>query len=215
MKRQLVITVAVMLAAALQPATSTQAAAGETHKQQQSEGKPFSAMAAPSPAPQAGDDFVIGNGDVLAINVWKEPDVSRTLPVRPDGKISLPLVGDIQASGLTTTQLRANLERALRAYIWDPAVTLIVQEVKSQTYDVLGDVLRPGAYALSKPTTVLDAIAQAGGFRDWAKLTKIYVLRLGANGSQERLPFNYKQVIKGEKLSQNVQLKSGDVVVVP
>jgi polysaccharide export outer membrane protein len=182
---------------------------------QQKPAAPTNAAATPTPAPQAGDDFVIGTGDVLAINVWKEPDVSRTLPVRPDGKISLPLVGDVQAAGLTAKQLRANLEKALQAFIADPAVTVIVQEVKSQTFNILGDVQRAGTFPLTKPTTVLDAIALAGGFREWAKQTKIYVLRTGANGTQERLPFNYKQVVKGENLSQNVQLKPGDTIIVP
>ena len=203
MKRQLVITFAMLLAVMpLAPAQEKPAA-------------PTNATATPSPAPQAGDDFVIGTGDVLAINVWKEPDVSRTLPVRPDGKISLPLVGDVQAAGLTAKQLRANLEKALQAFIASPAVTVIVQEVRSQTFNILGDVQRPGTFPLTKPTTVLDALAMAGGFREWAKQTKVYVLRTGAGGAQERLPFNYKQVIKGESLSQNIQLKPGDTIIVP
>ena len=203
MKRQLVITFAMLLAVIL-PAPA-----------QEKPSAPGNATATVSPAPQVGDDFVIGTGDVLAINVWKEPDVSRILPVRPDGKISLPLVGDVQAAGLTAKQLRANLEKALQAFIADPAVTVIVQEVKSQTFNVLGDVQRAGTYPLTKPTTVLDALAMAGGFREWAKQTKIYVLRTGAGGTQERLPFNYKQVVKGENLSQNVQLKPGDTIIVP
>ena len=124
-------------------------------------------------------------------------------------------MGDVQAAGLTAKQLRANLEKALQAFIASPAVTVIVQEVKSQTFNVLGDVQRPGTYPLTKPTTVLDALAMAGGFREWAKQTKVYVLRTGAGGAQERLPFNYKQVIKGESLSQNIQLKPGDTIIVP
>jgi len=211
MKRQLVIMIAMLLAAVLQAAAQESSPSA----QQEKPAAPTNMTATPSPAPQVSDDFVIGTGDVLAVNVWKEPDVSRTVPVRPDGKISLPLVGDVQASGLTAKQLRANLEKALQAYMANPAVTVIVQEVKSQTFNILGDVQRPGAFALIRPTTVLDAIALAGGFREWAKQTKIYVLRTGADGRQERLAFNYKQVVKGERLSQNIQLKSGDTIIVP
>ncbi len=212
MKRQLGNTVVLLIVTALM-------ASGQdrfpSSKHNHAAGKELRASIAQPTGSAAPNDFVIGNGDVLAINVWKEPDVSRTLPVRPDGKVSLPLIGDIQASGLTAGQLQANLEKALRAYITDPPVTVIVQEVKSQTFNVLGDVQHPGAYALTKPTTVLDAIALSGGFREWAKQTKIYVLRARAGGNPERIAFNYKEVIKGGNLSQNIQLKSGDTVVVP
>lgn len=162
---------------------------------------------APSPVPK---EYVIGSEDVLAINVWKEPEISRTVPVRPDGKITLPLVGDVQASGLTPEKLEATLREGLKAYVESPEVTVIVQEVKSLKFNIVGEVSRPGTYPLSQPTTVLDAIAVGGGLRDFAKATRIYVLRGGA-----RLPFNYKEVIKGKKLSQNVNLQSGDTVVIP
>ncbi len=212
MKRQLGNTVVLLIVTALM-------ASGQdsfpSSKHNRAAAKELRASIAQPTGSAAPNDFVIGNGDVLASNVWKEPDVSRTLPVRPDGKVSLPLIGDIQASGLTAGQLQANLEKALRAYITDPPVTVIVQEVKSQTFNVLGDVQHPGAYALTKPTTVLDAIALSGGFREWAKQTKIYVLRARAGGNTERIAFNYKEVIKGGGLSQNIQLKSGDTVVVP
>jgi polysaccharide export outer membrane protein len=211
MKRHLVIAIMMLLATVLLASAQN----GSSTSQQEKPAAPANVTATPSPAPQVSEDFVIGSGDVLAINVWKEPDVSRTLPVRPDGKISLPLVGDVQASGLTAKQLRASLEKALQAYIAEPAVTVIVQEVRSQTFNILGDVQRPGTFALTRPTTVLDAIALAGGFREWAKQTKIYVLRTGADGHQQRLPFNYKDVIKGKKMSQNIELKSGDTIIVP
>lgn len=163
----------------------------------------------------AADDYIIGSDDVLAINVWKEPDLSRTVPVRPDGKITLPLVGDITASGNTPKQLQSNLEQDLAKYISKPAVTVIVQEPKSHKFNVVGQVQKPGSYVLTSPMTVLDAIALAGGFRDWAKVKSIYVLRAGANGARTKLAFNYKKVIKGQSNEQNIQLQTGDTIVVP
>jgi len=161
------------------------------------------------------EDYIIGSDDVLAINVWKEPDLSRTVPVRPDGRITLPLVGDIIASGNTPKQLQANIERDLTKYISKPAVTVIVQEPKSHKFNIVGEVQKPGSYLLTSPMTVLDAIAQAGGFRDWAKVKSIYVLRVGADGTRTKLAFNYKKVIRGHDNEQNIQLRTGDTVVVP
>ncbi len=166
-----------------------------------------------SKAPQ--DDYVIGPEDVLAINVWREPEISRIEPVRPDGKISLPLIGDLEANGLTPLKLRDIVVEKLKAYIANPEVTVIVQEVRSQRFNIVGAVSRPGSYDLAKPLTVLDAIAVAGGFQEFAKVNKIYVLRRMADGSRKRLPFNYKAVIKGRRFDQNVELKSGDTIVVP
>jgi polysaccharide export outer membrane protein len=160
-------------------------------------------------------DYVIGADDVLAINVWKEPDLSRSVPVRPDGKATLPLIGDIVASGNTPKQLQANIERDLGKYISKPVVTVIVQEAKSHKFNIVGEVQKPGTYLLSGPMTVLDGIAQAGGFREWAKMKNIYVLRTGPNGAREKLSFNYKRVIKGDNAGQNVQLRTGDTIVVP
>lgn len=163
----------------------------------------------------SGSDYVIGSDDVLAINVWKESDLSRTVPVRPDGKITLPLVGDIGASGNTPKQLQTIIEQNLSKYISKPAVTVIVQEAKSHKFNIVGEVQKPGTYLLTRPMTVLDAIALAGGFRDWAKEKNIYVLRAGANGASIKLAFNYKKVIKGDHSAQNIQLQTGDTVVVP
>jgi polysaccharide export outer membrane protein len=163
----------------------------------------------------AGDEFVIGTGDVLAINVWKEAEVSRVVPVRPDGRISLPLIGELQAGGRTAKQLEAEIRTKLKDYVSEPEVTVIVQEIKSQKFNVLGMVTHPGSYALVKPMTVVDAIAMAGGFRDFAKQKNIYVLHRDADGKQIRLPFNYKEVIQGRNSEQNVELQSNDTVVVP
>ena len=161
------------------------------------------------------DSFVIGNDDVLAINVWKEPDVSKSIPVRSDGKISLPLVGELQAAGRTPLKLEQEIAARLKNYIAEPEVTVIVQQINSQKFNILGMVGRPGSYAISNSATVLDAIALAGGFRDFAKQKSIYVLRQNADGTQTRLPFNYKEVVKGRNPAQNVKLQPRDTIVVP
>jgi polysaccharide biosynthesis/export protein len=161
------------------------------------------------------DSFVIGADDVLAVNVWKEPEISRAVPVRSDGRISLPLVGELQAKGQTPRQLEQEIAAKLTSYISEPEVTVIVQEIKSQKFNVLGLVARPGSYPLTNSLTVLDAIALAGGFRDFAKQKSIYVLRQRSDGSETRLPFNYKDVIKGKNAAQNVSLQPRDTIVVP
>lgn len=161
------------------------------------------------------DTFVIGTGDVLSINVWKEPDITRAIPVRSDGNISLPLVGEVQAAGRTPLKLEQDIADRLKNYISEPEVTVIVQQINSQKFNILGQVARPGSYPLASAATVLDAIAIAGGFRDFAKKKSIYVLRQNADGTQTRLAFNYKDVIKGQNLQQNVKLQPHDTVVVP
>ena len=166
--------------------------------------------------PSASDDsYVIGADDVLAVNVWKEPEISRVIPVRTDGKISLPLIGELRAAGQTPRQLDQEIAKRLQSYISEPEVTVIVQESKSQRINVLGMVARPGSYLLGGSTTVLDAIAMAGGFRDFAKQKSVYVLRTSEGAAQKRLPFNYKEVIKGKNPEQNVRLLPGDTVVIP
>jgi len=168
-----------------------------------------------APALQQADSYVIGADDVLAINVWKQPDISRTLPVRSDGRISLPLIGEIQATGQTPLQLENTLKERLQPYLTQPEVTVIVQQVNSQKFNILGRVARPGSYPLSNPTTVLDAIALAGGCREFAKQKSIYVLRVGPDGTKSRIPFNYRDVITGKNLDQNVRLQPHDTIVVP
>jgi polysaccharide export outer membrane protein len=161
------------------------------------------------------DSFVIGNDDVLAINVWKEPDISRSIPVRSDGKISLPLVGEVQAAGQTPLKLEKDIASKLKSYISEPEVTVMVQQINSQKFNILGQVARPGSYPLANSPTVLDAIALAGGFRDFAKQKSIYVLRQNPDGGQSRFPFNYKDVVSGKNLSQNIKLQARDTIVVP
>jgi len=170
----------------------------------------------PPTAPKAvPSEYQIGAGDVLAINVWKEPELSRVLPVRPDGVVSLPLIGEVEASGATAAQLQAALTEDLRKFMENPEVTVMVQEARSRRFNVVGQVQRPGSYVLTQPTTVLDGLALVGGFRDFAKVNKIYVLRMRPDGKTDRLPFHYKKVIQGNQLEQNVELQSTDTIVVP
>ncbi len=168
-----------------------------------------------SRGPRSDSSYVIGADDMLAINVWKEPEVSRSVPVRPDGKISLPLVGELMASGQTPLQLEQEITKRLQNYISEPEVTVIVTDSKSQKINIMGMVAKPGAYYLTGATTVLDAIAMAGGFKDFAKQKSIYVLRQNPDGTEQRIPFNYKEVIKGKKSEQNIRLLPRDTLVVP
>jgi len=170
--------------------------------------------AAPA-ATTSDENFVIGPDDVLAIDVWKEPNLSRAFPVRSDGKITLPLIGELQASGKTPRQLQEEIASKLQKYVSEPEVTVIVQEIRSHRFNILGQVTKPGSYLLTSSTTVLDAIAMAGGFRDFAKKKSIYVLRQNPDSTQQRLPFNYNEVIKGRDFEHNVTLKPRDTVVVP
>ena len=161
------------------------------------------------------NNFVIGTDDVLVINVWKETEISRSVPVRSDGRISLPLAGEVQAAGQTPRQLEVEIAKRLQNYISEPEVTVIVQQINSQKFNILGQVVKPGSYPLTNSPTILDAIALAGGFRDFAKKKSIYVLRQNPGGGQSRVPFNYKDVIKGKDADQNVQLQPRDTIVVP
>jgi polysaccharide export outer membrane protein len=168
-----------------------------------------------SRAAHSDSSYVIGANDVLLVNVWKEPDISHSVPVRSDGKISLPLVGELQAGGQTPRQLEQEITKRLQSYISEPEVTVIVTASNSQKVNLMGMVSRPGAYLLTRSTTVLDAIAMAGGFKDFAKQKSIYVLRQAPDGTQKRIPFNYKEVIKGKNPDQNIPLQAGDTLVVP
>jgi polysaccharide biosynthesis/export protein len=169
----------------------------------------------PRVADVAPKGFVIGVEDVLNVNVWKEPEMSKVVPVRPDGMISLPLIGEIKATGLTPLQLQDQISGALKKFLSDPQVTVMVAEIHSLTFNVVGQVEKPGYYPLTRRMTVLDAIALSGGFQPFAKQKKVYVLRTLADGKQVRLPFNYKDVIKGKRADENIELHPRDTVVVP
>ena len=158
-------------------------------------------------------DYVIGADDTLHISVWKEPDLTETLPVRPDGKISMPLLNDIAAAGLTPLQLRDEITEKLKKYVSDPRVTVVVTGMNSRRVFVTGEVTHTGPMTLLPHMTMLQALAQAG-FTQFANPKAIYLLRT-ENGKQVKLPFNYKEVVKGNHPEQNIELKPGDTIVVP
>lgn len=169
-----------------------------------------------STSKSATDDpnYVIGAQDVLDISVWHEPDLTRVVPVRPDGKISLPLLNDVQAGGLTPIKLSEEITTGLKKFVTDPQVTVIVSVINSQRIYILGEVTRAGAYPLLPGMTVLQGLSSSGGFTPFAKTKSIYVLRT-EDGKSAKLPFNYKDVIAGRHPEQNIVLKAGDTVVVP
>jgi polysaccharide export outer membrane protein len=167
------------------------------------------------PRIRSDNSYVIGDADVLSISVWKEPDVSKQVPVRSDGKISLPLVGEVQATGQTPLQLEQAITDKLKGYMTDPEVTVIVEQINSQKYNIFGQVGKPGAYSIVAGTTIMDAIADAGGLRDFAKKKSIYVLRQSSGGGEARFNFNYDKFIKGKDPTQNILLKPHDTIVVP
>ena len=170
------------------------------------------------PAPEAksasAEEYRIGPQDLVRIDVWKEPDISRTIPVRPDGKISLPLMNDVQAAGLTAMELAGSIREGLSKYITSPQVTVTVTEINSRRVYVTGEVMRPGAQPLLPNMTVLQALTSAGGFTQFARTKNIYVLRT-EDGKQVKHPFNYKAVLDGKHPEDNIQLQPGDVIVVP
>ncbi len=164
-------------------------------------------------ASDAASDYVIGADDTLHISVWKEPDLTETLPVRPDGKISMPLLDDIQAAGMTPVSLKALITEKLKKFIADPRVTVVVTGMNSRRVFVTGEVTHSGPMTLLPQMTALQALAQAG-FTQFANTKAIYILRT-ENGKQTKLPFNYKEVVKGNTPEQNIALKPGDTIVVP
>ncbi|MGB8721609.1 MAG: polysaccharide biosynthesis/export family protein [Terriglobales bacterium] len=165
------------------------------------------------PDSQAGLAYVIGPEDVLHIAVWREPDLTATLPVRPDGKISLPLLNDVQASGLTPQQLAGSLTEKLKKYVADPRVTVVVTQINSKRVYMVGEVFHPGPMPLIANMTVLQALSSAG-LNQFANTKRIYVLRT-ENGKQQKLPVNYRKLVKGEQIEQNYLLQPGDEIVVP
>ena len=174
--------------------------------------KPASqAPAAPAVAP-TDPDYRIGPQDVVQIDVWKEPEITRTIPVRPDGKISLPLLNDVQAAGLTAMQLAGNIREGLTKFLNSPQVTVTVTQINSRRVFVTGEVGRSGALPLLPGMTALQALSSSGGFSQFAKIKGIYILR-NESGKQTRIPYNYKAVLKG--VQEDILLQSGDVIVVP
>lgn len=175
-----------------------------------------SPMAARStePAVTPPPDFVIGPDDVLTIVFWREKDLSTEVAVRPDGRISLPLLNDIEAAGLTPDQLRVRLAQAADKYIENPTVTVVVKQINSRKVFITGQVSKPGPYPLTGPTTVVQLIAMAGGVLEYADDENITIMRT-ENGHPVARRFNYDQVKKRKRLEQNIALKPGDTVIVP
>jgi polysaccharide export outer membrane protein len=177
------------------------------------------AQAAARVAPVAGavsppSDYIIGAEDLLSVVFWRDKDMSSDVAVRPDGKISLPLLNDVQAAGLTPTQLRDQLTESSKQYIAEPNVTVVVRQINSRKVFITGQVQKPGPYVLGGSTTVLQLIATAGGVLEYAHSNKIVVMRT-ENGKQTSHPFDYKGVIAGKNLRQNIELRPGDTVIVP
>jgi polysaccharide export outer membrane protein len=162
--------------------------------------------------PWANDEYRLGPGDKLRVEVYREAQLSQSLQVRPDGKITLPLVGDIAAAGKTPIQLRDDLATSLKEYVTNPVVTVIVQEATAAQVYVIGEVASPGTLVMQGPMTVLQALAQVGGLREFADRDDIRILRKTATGVRT-IPFNYKKAVKGE--IETVFLQPGDTVVVP
>ncbi|MCB2167387.1 MAG: polysaccharide export protein [Deltaproteobacteria bacterium] len=177
----------------------------------------FLMLASPTLSWSAGEggSYKIGSGDVLEIVTWKEPDFSReAVLVRTDGYISFPLLNDVQASGLTPTQLKKSLEAGLKDYVSTPEVTVTIVESGSQRFYILGEVVNTGEYPLAKHLTVLQAFALAGGFTEWASKDEIILMRR-ENGKDVTIRVDYKDIVKGENLEQNVKIKADDTIIVP
>jgi polysaccharide biosynthesis/export protein len=166
-------------------------------------------------AAEAPGSYVIGPDDVLSILFWRDKEMSADVVVRPDGKISLPLVNDIQAGGLTPDQLRDSVDRLARRFVEAPSVTVVVKQINSRKLFITGQVEKPGPYAMSGPTTVLQLIAMAGGLKEFADGKRILIMRSDKAGRQAGLRFNYRDVTEGRNLAQNIELRPGDTVVVP
>jgi polysaccharide export outer membrane protein len=181
--------------------------------------QPAPAAAAAGTAARAGDPalppgYVIGTDDVLSIVYWKDKDMSADAKVRPDGRIALPLINEVQVAGLTPEQLQKRLTEESKKYMEDASITVVVREINSRKVFITGEVNKPGPYPLTSATTVMQLISMAGGLRDYANSKNIVIMRSEA-GKQVALKFNYKDVAAGKNLKQNIELKPGDTVVVP
>jgi polysaccharide export outer membrane protein len=211
MFRRLRVWMILSLVAAATPAQAQQAASDKPAAAQSA--APDTNAAAQKAATQ-DPNYIIGAQDVLDVSVWKEPEVSRVVPVRPDGKISLPLLNDVQAAGMKPAQLAAQITVSLKKYVTSPQVTVIVATINSQRIYIIGEVARPGAFPMLPGMNVLQGLSSAGGFTQFAKTKSIYVLRM-EDGKQQKYPVNYKEVVSGKHPEQDISLKAGDTIVVP
>jgi polysaccharide export outer membrane protein len=207
-----------LLATALALTLSAQAAAlaqpGPPPKQAPKPAAPATSPAAPGPVVPVEPGFTIGPEDVLGVLVWRDQEVTGDVTVRPDGMITLPLIRDIRAAGLTPQELADRVQAAVREFITDASVTVVVRQINSRKAFITGEVARPGAYPLAPSMTVMQLIAVAGGLTEWAEAKSISVMRVEA-GRTRTFPFDYKNVASGKKPGQNIVLKPGDTVVVP
>src|SRR5688572_9006807 len=175
---------------------------------------PEKSAAVPVPEVVVPPGYVIGPEDVLLIVYWKDKDMSSEAQVRPDGRIALPLINEVQAAGLTPEQLREKITEESKKYMEDANITIVVRQINSRKAFITGEVNKPGPYPLVSPTSVMQLISMAGGLREYANSKKIIIMRT-VNGKPVSLPFNYKDVVAGKNLTQNIELKPGDTVVVP
>ncbi len=177
---------------------------------------PLAAPVSSAPSPAAGansDTYVIGASDVLTVTVWNQPTLSGTILVRPDGMITVALIGDVQASGMTSLQLADQIAKRLKKYYTDPNVSVVISQIHSKLVYLLGEVEKKGPVDMTPGMTLLNAIASAGGLTDYANTKKIYILR-GEAGKQQKIPVQYKDALKG--ISEcNLLLQPGDTIVVP
>jgi polysaccharide export outer membrane protein len=186
---------------------------GHHGQKQEAANKPADTTTQSAPDVTPSPSYIIGASDVLTITVWKEPTLSGTILVRPDGMISLALIGDVQASGITPLQLSDQIATKLKKYIQDPNVSVVITQIHSKVVYLLGEVVKRGPVEMTQGMTLLEAVSSAGGLTDFANTKKVYILRKVA-GTQERIPVNYKQALKGDPVL-NVVLKPGDTIVVP
>ena len=218
-KKQIVLTVAIFwIAGACSLMAQTQAANLKSPDPAASDTKPAADIPKPADTAKSAEvvpsEYIVGDSDVIRVNVWKESEVSQTVVVRTDGNISLPLINEVKVSGMTPLQIQDLVAEKLKGFLNNPQVTVTVIEIRSKRAFITGEVSRPGTYSLNAQTTVLQLIAQAGGFTPFAKTDSIVVLRT-EDGRQSRLKFKYKEVIQGKKTEQNIALHPGDTVVVP
>ena len=210
---RLAVAAAILMAVCVMaPGQTPPAKPSEPKPQSTASPNPAAAEKAPESSAAAVDPnkYLIGPEDLLFIKVWREPDFTLPAAVRPDGKITMPLIGDVQAGDQTPLQLTKTLTELLGKYINNPDVNVIVNEVRSKKYYIDGEVSKPGTYLLVTPTTILEALSNCGGFRDFANTKKIRILRQG-----NILHFNYKDVSRGKNLEQNIKVESGDHIIVP
>jgi polysaccharide biosynthesis/export protein len=198
------------------PATAPAPAPDATKPQAAQAPAPPGAQAQPvaTTGIQPPPGYVIGPRDMLSVIFWRDKDMSADVSVRPDGMISLPLINEVRAEGLTPDQLRDQIAQRAARYIADPTVSIVVREIHSRQVFITGEVNKPGAYSLMTPTSVMQLISLAGGLREYAKTKDIVILRT-EGGKQSAIPFNYKDVMNRKKLTQNILLQPGDTVIVP